>query len=148
MESVYSRFHSREEDRGEAELDAQTVASQAIESLTKKDDRIAALEAEVISLKAELDSRPKFVSEQEFKTKVPPPPPPPAKRKPTLAPNPPEIASPKPSPPPPPPPPPPLVLTQSPVSDTQTSPSSPPPPPPPPPPPLVLPISEDESLSL
>lgn len=140
MESVYSRFHSRD-DRGEAELDAQTVASQAIESFAKKDDRIAALEVEVKNLKAELGSRPKFVSEQEFKAKVPPPPPPPpVKRKPTLTPHPPEVTPPKPPPPPPPPP----VRTQGPVSNTQTPPSPPPaplingdtsPPPPPPPPP-------------
>ena len=42
LESVYSRFRSREESR-EAEVDAELIANRAIESITEKDEEISRL---------------------------------------------------------------------------------------------------------
>ncbi|THG96218.1 hypothetical protein EW026_g5579, partial [Hermanssonia centrifuga] len=76
LESVYSRFRSREENR-EPEVDAQLMAARAIEDLTQKDDEIKVLNSEIEKLKAELAVKPRFITEQDFKHRVPPPPPPP-----------------------------------------------------------------------
>ncbi|TCD69208.1 hypothetical protein EIP91_008311, partial [Steccherinum ochraceum] len=77
LESVYSRFRLREENRGEAELDAQMMATRAIETLTQKDNELIALRLEVEDLKKQLAAKPKFITEKDFKSHVPPPPPPP-----------------------------------------------------------------------
>ncbi|KAJ3004363.1 hypothetical protein NUW54_g4848 [Trametes sanguinea] len=80
LESVYSRFRSREESREsetrEAEFDAQAMASRAIDSLTRKDEEIAALRAEIEDLKIQLAAKPKFITEKDYKHQVAPPPPP------------------------------------------------------------------------
>lgn len=57
------------------------MASQAIQSLTEKDDEIALLQAEIQALKVELEAKPKIieVTEKDFKAKVAPPPPPPSR---------------------------------------------------------------------
>ncbi|KAJ7167544.1 armadillo-type protein [Mycena filopes] len=107
MESVYTRFSSREElreEHREAEMDAAHMASRAIESLGRKDDEIASLCLEVADLKAKLAAKPK--TEKEFKTRSAPPPPPPTKmkRSSTVPAN---SSVPMSAPPPPPPPPPP-----------------------------------------
>ncbi|CDO73783.1 hypothetical protein BN946_scf185015.g111 [Trametes cinnabarina] len=83
LESVYSRFRSREESKEsetrDAEFDAQDMASRAIDSLTRKDEEIAILRAEIDELKAKLAAKPKFITEKDYKHQVPPPPPPPVK---------------------------------------------------------------------
>lgn len=50
------------------------MASQAIQSLTEKDDEIALLQAEIQALKIELEAKPKIieVTEKDFKAKVAP----------------------------------------------------------------------------
>ena len=50
LESVYSRFSRKEESR-EAELDAQVIATRAIDGLAEKDTEILALKAEIDELK-------------------------------------------------------------------------------------------------
>ncbi|KAI0776213.1 FH2-domain-containing protein [Trametes elegans] len=155
LESVYSRFRSREENREsenrEAEFDAQAMASRAIDSLTRKDEAIANLQAQIEALKVQLAAKPKFITEKDYKQKVTPPPPPPAKPvRSATAPPPtsgvPNGSSSTPPPPPPPPPPaprPPPSRSQSvefvPHEDQVSSPPAPPPPPPPPAP--MLPTS-------
>ncbi|KAJ7591544.1 hypothetical protein C8J56DRAFT_1003980 [Mycena floridula] len=55
MESVYTRFISREETREEirqSNMDAELIATKSIESLSRKDDEIASLCIEVSELKA------------------------------------------------------------------------------------------------
>ncbi|CAK5262775.1 unnamed protein product [Mycena citricolor] len=129
LESVYTRFISREESKEEAEMDAAMMASRTIDSLTRKDEEIAALVVEVNELQAKLAAKP-AMTEKEFKAAHAPPPPPPSKRASV------KTNSPR-SPPPPPPPPPPRPPTRSvtlPELGT-TAQSSPPPPPPPPAPP-------------
>jgi hypothetical protein len=57
LESVYTRFSSREETREkmkDAEMDAELIAKCAIERLTQKDDQIVALNIEISELKARL----------------------------------------------------------------------------------------------
>ncbi|KAJ6583786.1 hypothetical protein B0H10DRAFT_2168123 [Mycena sp. CBHHK59/15] len=134
LESVYTRFISREETREEnreAEMDAELMASRTIESLTRKDNEITSLCIEVAELKAQLAAKPK--TEKEFKARSPPPPPPPTKMKRSS--TSPAIPS-QASPPPPPAPPPPPSRSDTVSDDTETaSPPSPPPPPPPSPPP-------------
>ncbi|KZV82357.1 FH2-domain-containing protein [Exidia glandulosa HHB12029] len=146
LESVYSRFHTSFQSSPaldvarDAEFDAQVIATQAIDSLTRKDEEIAGLKAEIATLTTETAKLQQQLaakaaqptSEKEFKSRNAPPPPPPAKSKrssialPTLN----GIAEGPASPPPPPPPPPPPVLPGVEVSST-----GPPPPPPLPPPP-------------
>ncbi|KAJ3532310.1 hypothetical protein NM688_g7443 [Phlebia brevispora] len=70
LESVYSRFRSREESR-EAEFDAQSIASRAIESLTQKDEEIDRLTVLVEELRKELAAKPKFITEKEYKHQSP-----------------------------------------------------------------------------
>ncbi|EIW76318.1 hypothetical protein CONPUDRAFT_139713 [Coniophora puteana RWD-64-598 SS2] len=117
LESVYSRFQTREEERSGADLDAQTLASRAIESMTRKDDEIASLEEDIIELKRLLAEKPKYITETDFKSQNSPPPPPPpvskaksARSKP-LAPAPVSVS--RATAPPPPPPPPPLQRRSS-----------------------------------
>ncbi|KAJ6515515.1 hypothetical protein C8R45DRAFT_809608 [Mycena sanguinolenta] len=137
LESVYTRFTSREEEREEkreAETDAAVMASRTIETLSRKDDEIASLCIEVAELKAKLAAKPK--TEKEFKAKSPPPPPPPGKNKrsstiPTTF----SAVSNASGPPPPPPPPPSRSTTGPPASPPPALPTpsaalSPPPPPP------------------
>ncbi|KAJ6572601.1 hypothetical protein B0H10DRAFT_2106751 [Mycena sp. CBHHK59/15] len=72
LESVYTRFISREETREEsreAEMDAELMASRTIESLTRKDNEITSLCIEVAELKAQLAAKPK--TEKEFKASYP-----------------------------------------------------------------------------
>ncbi|GLB34079.1 putative diaphanous FH3 domain contatinign protein [Lyophyllum shimeji] len=162
LESVYTRFVSREEAREAdrvAGMDAEQIAARAIEKLTEKDEQIATLSKEIQELKAQLLTRPR--TEKEFKAKSPPPPPPskkpmrpsPQVSSPTSIPiSPSTHASPPPPPPPPPsnfptvssppPPPPPPPLPPSlgmnsapPPAPTPPPVPAPPPPPPPPPPP-------------
>lgn len=99
LESVYTRFQSREEARDEskAEVDPEVIANRAIERLTDRERQITALSDEITDLKAQLAAKPK--TEQEFKTKSAPPPPPPSARKPRT-----QTTLPPPPPPPPPPP--------------------------------------------
>lgn len=120
LESVYTRFMSRDEMREaakEAEMDAELIANRTIERLTQRDEEIAALRKEIIELKAKLEVRPK--TEKEFKVRSPPPPPP--------APKPKRMATL-----------PPVFISSTDSTDTSKSQptqiSSPPPPPPPPPP--------------
>ena len=138
MESVYSRIHTNTDPR-EAhprqpqirDIDAEKIAASAVEALSAKDDEINSLRAEVRKLQEDLKTKPKFVTESEFKKGVPPPPPPPvpppskaAGQPRTLSPPPtPKAGTPSP------------VISVSPPPPAQPlSPSSPPPPPPPPPP--------------
>lgn len=76
MESVYSRFRSREESR-EPESDAQLMATCALDGLAERDKEIESLKATIDSLKQELAVKPKFITEKDYKQKVAPPPPPP-----------------------------------------------------------------------
>ena len=130
LESVYTRFNSREEFREgakAAEVDAQLIAKRIIDCLTEKDEQISSLNNEILELRARLHSKPK--TEQEFKAKSPPPPPPPPpppSRPTNLSLSPDHIPTSSP------PPPPPTTSGQSALST-----SLPPPPPPPPPPPLM-----------
>ena len=78
MESVYSRFRSREENR-ESESDAQMMATRALDGLAERDKQIESLQQAVELLKEELAVKPKFITEQDYKQKVAPPPPPPVK---------------------------------------------------------------------
>lgn len=81
LESVYTRFRSREESReAEHEVDAQVMASRAIDNLAKKDHEISTLRAEMEELRVQLAAQPKFITEKEFKSQVQPPPPPQHKR--------------------------------------------------------------------
>ncbi|KAH7919532.1 hypothetical protein BV22DRAFT_1075069, partial [Leucogyrophana mollusca] len=78
LESVYSRFQTREEERG-ADLDVQLIAAHMIEKFTKKDDEIIALKAHVSELERALAEKPKYLTETDFKAQTSPPPPPPVK---------------------------------------------------------------------
>ncbi|KAJ8462763.1 hypothetical protein ONZ45_g17814 [Pleurotus djamor] len=83
LESVYTRFMSREEMKEiakEAEMDAEQIANRAIERLTQKEEEISGLRQEISQLQEKLAARPK--SEREFKMRSPPPPPPAPKPKP------------------------------------------------------------------
>ncbi|KAI0028371.1 hypothetical protein K488DRAFT_89818, partial [Vararia minispora EC-137] len=106
LESVYSRFRSREESRDAEEFDAQTMATRAIESLTQKDNEALVLQAEIADLRAQLAAKPKFVTEKDYKSSVPPPPPPPGLKARSNS-----VVSLRKAPPPPPPPPPPMSPT-------------------------------------
>ena len=53
------------------------MASRAIDSLTRKDEEIAALHSEIEDLKVQLATKPKFITEKDYKSQVAPPPPPP-----------------------------------------------------------------------
>ncbi|TFY56580.1 hypothetical protein EVJ58_g7547, partial [Rhodofomes roseus] len=80
LESVYSRFRSREETREETrelEVDAEMMATQAIASLTEKDEEISALRIKIQEMESQLAAKPKFITESAFKRQVAPPPPPP-----------------------------------------------------------------------
>lgn len=77
LESVYSRFQSREENRGEAELDAQMIAARAIEDMSAKENEITMLKTKIEELTALLAMKPKFITEKEYKAQHAPPPPPP-----------------------------------------------------------------------
>ncbi|KAG6910997.1 hypothetical protein DXG01_006051 [Tephrocybe rancida] len=154
LESVYTRFISREEAREEdreANMDAEHIVARTIEKVTQKDEQIDSLSKEVVELKAQLLARPK--TEKEFKAKSAPPPPPLSKkpsRSATLESSP--RAPPRPPPPPPssshalsssssPPPPPPPPPSPPPASFPNASrgaPMPPPPPPPAPPPPQLV----------
>ncbi|KIY49480.1 hypothetical protein FISHEDRAFT_65448 [Fistulina hepatica ATCC 64428] len=94
LESVYTRFTSREENREQRpSLDAEAIASDAIRRLQQKDDQIVGLTSEAEELKSEIQqlksqmgdlstklaSRP--MTEQEFKVRSPPPPPPVPKKR-------------------------------------------------------------------
>jgi diaphanous 1 len=157
LESVYTRFISREETREEdttrvPEIDPASIATQAIERLTQKDEQIAALQTEISELKEKLSTKPSFSSEKDFKARSPPPPPPPVKPK-RASTTPADSLSfsalengSAPPPPPPPPPPPSFGLTASydglppppsPAPSASFTSGVPPPPPPPPPPPVV-----------
>lgn len=76
MESVYSRFRSREENR-ETESDAQLMATRALEGLAERDREIESLKATIETLRQELAVKPKFITEKDYKQQVAPPPPPP-----------------------------------------------------------------------
>ncbi|PPQ71093.1 hypothetical protein CVT24_009844, partial [Panaeolus cyanescens] len=81
LESVYTRFMSREEARDgfkAAEMDAELIANRAIERLGQKESQISSLNSQILELKAQLAAKPK--NEQEFKAKKSPPPPPPPVR--------------------------------------------------------------------
>ncbi|KAI0307002.1 hypothetical protein B0F90DRAFT_1807716 [Multifurca ochricompacta] len=141
LESVYSRFRSREESREvDSDVDAAVLASRAIEDMSLKEKELITLKAEIADLRSQLAIKPKYITEKDFKALVPPPTPPPPRPSNTRI-----IISTttsseershtdpgsSPSPPPPPPPPPP------PLPPTLINGSGPPPPPPPPPPPLL-----------
>lgn len=81
MESIYSRFRSREENR-EAESDVQFMAARALDGLAERDKEIESLKASIEVLKQELAVKPKFITEKDYKQKVAPPPPPPPPVKP------------------------------------------------------------------
>lgn len=148
LESVYSRFNSREEDREGSEIDAQLIAKRAIESLGEKEDEITRLRSEIEELKEELVKKPKFLTEKDYKQQVAPPPPPPGVPRRSTA----EVSpgfslaetgdlstrSPVPPPPPPPPPPPSALRSSLTRADGPSVVLPPPPPPPPPPPSLSL----------
>ncbi|OJA15980.1 hypothetical protein AZE42_09795, partial [Rhizopogon vesiculosus] len=68
LESVYSRFQTREEERA-PDMDAQLIASRTIENLTKRDDELTALKTEVADLKRLLAAKPTLMSELEFKSR-------------------------------------------------------------------------------
>src|SRR5882762_2549155 len=76
LESVYSRFRSRQESR-EAEVDAQFIATRTIEELTQKDDEISQLRAQMEDLRNKLAAKPKVVTERDYKPRAKPPAPPP-----------------------------------------------------------------------
>lgn len=76
LESVYSRFRSREESR-DTESDAQLMAKRALDGLAEKDEEIELLKATIEKLKQDLAVKPKFITEKDYKQKVAPPPPPP-----------------------------------------------------------------------
>ncbi|KAL7410280.1 hypothetical protein BDY24DRAFT_186432 [Mrakia frigida] len=92
LESVHSRFQAlnsstTEEAQPARDLDPQIIATEAIESLTRKEEEIISLRTEVESLKRQLSTRrptlvnssaPPVRSEQDFKARVAPPPPPPS----------------------------------------------------------------------
>jgi diaphanous 1 len=88
LESVYSRFRSREESSEPVtDVDASLLASRAIEKMSQKEKEVALLKAEIADLKTQLSAKPKFITEKEFKAQVSPPPPPPprtAKAKPEV----------------------------------------------------------------
>jgi diaphanous 1 len=70
LESVYTRFQSREEDRADsrdAEIDAELMAARTIERLAQKDDQISSLCLELTDLKARLAAKPKSTTDPEFK---------------------------------------------------------------------------------
>ena len=78
LESVYSRFRSREEPREPVtDVDAALLASRAIEEMAQKEKEVAVLKAEITELKIQLSAKPKFITEKDFKAQVAPPPPPP-----------------------------------------------------------------------
>ncbi|KAF9232167.1 hypothetical protein BU15DRAFT_55302 [Melanogaster broomeanus] len=160
LESVYSRFHTKEDEKTN-DMDAQLIASRTIERLAKRDDEIVALQAEVVDLRRSLAEKSARLFEQEFKAQNAPPPPPPVDRRKIVVSNdrkvekaefvtlPDSLQGPAPAPPPPPPPPPPPASQPSPSSRDSPAPPPPPPhpplppdsvnygaPPPPPPPPV------------
>ncbi|KAH9077002.1 armadillo-type protein, partial [Lactarius deliciosus] len=77
LESVYSRFRSREESKeADTDVDAALLAERAIENMSQKEKMIATLKTEIDDLKVQLAAKPKFITEKDFKVRVAPPPPP------------------------------------------------------------------------